>query len=104
MCIRDRLALGYLVKPQDYVHLTVLTSPLLLASVPWLHDALARRPLARRTAQALLLAAGVATAWLLYAMRAEHSALLPGPRADVYVRPAQARVLGELVDYVQKTT
>jgi hypothetical protein len=98
------LALGYLVKPQDYVHLVVLTSPLLLASVPWLHDLLAPRPRARRAAQALGLVAGLATAWLLYGMRVEHSEPLPGARAGVYAKPGQARMLGELVAYVRETS
>jgi hypothetical protein len=98
------LALGYLVKPQDYVHLAVLTSPLLLASVPWLHDALSPRPLARRAAQVLLLAASLWTGWLLHSMRVEHSAPLPGARAGVYAKPGQARMLGELVDYVRQVT
>jgi len=98
------LLLGYVVKPQDYVHLAVLTSPLLLASVPWLHDLLAPRPVARRAALAVLVAAGVGTAWLLAELRAQHSEPLPGPRAGVYARPAQARMLGELVDYVKANT
>jgi hypothetical protein len=98
------LLLGYLVKPQDYVHLAVLTSPLLLATVPWLHEVLAPRRLARRGALALLAAAAVASAWLLGGMRAQHPAPLAGERAGVYARPAQARMLGELVDYVKETT
>jgi hypothetical protein len=97
------LALGYLVKPQDYVHLVVLTSPLVLASVPWLHDRLAPRRLARHAAQAALGAAGVATAWLLLSMRALHPAPLPGERAGVYAKPGQARMLDELVAYVRET-
>jgi len=98
------LLLGYVVKPQDYVHLAVLTSPLLLASVPWLHDALAPRPVARHAALAVLLAAGAGTAWLLAGLRAQHSEPLRGPRAGVYARPAQARMLSELVEYVRRTT
>jgi hypothetical protein len=98
------LLLGYVVKPQDYVHLAVLTSPLLLASVPWLAEALAPRRLARRAAATALALAALATVWLLASMRAQHSAPLAGPRAGVYARPEQARMLGELVDYVKQTT
>jgi hypothetical protein len=98
------LLLGYLVKPQDYVHLAVLTSPLLLATVPWLAEALAPRTVARRAALAALALSAVATVWLLASMRAQHSAPLAGPRAGVYARPEQARMLGDLVDYVKRTT
>ena len=99
------LLLAYVYKPQDYLHLAVLYAPLVWLAVPALHGALGARPRLAALAALLALAPACAvTGWLLASLRGLHSEPLPGPRAGVYVRPGQARMLGELVDYVRETT
>jgi hypothetical protein len=94
-----------LYKPQDYVHLAVLYWPLLCIAVVHLHALLAGRGGLRRAIAwgllASLLAFSVHTGALLARFRGLHSEPVPGERAGVYAKPAEARLLGELVDYVQ---
>ena len=99
------LLLAFLVKPQDYLHLAVLYAPLLLLSVPWLHAVLGARPRAAALALALvLLPVGLGTLWMLASLRWIDAAPIPGPRAGVYTRPGQARMLGEIAEYVRAHT
>jgi hypothetical protein len=96
------LLLAWLYRPADYLHLAVLYLPLAWLALPWLHAALARRPRALALLALLALApACAATAWLLASLRAQHPAPIPGPRAGVYAKEGQARMFGEIVDYVQ---
>ena len=99
------LLLAFVYKPQDYLHLAVLYAPFVWLVMPWLHDVLAGRPRQAALAALLVLAPALAlTAWLLVSLRALNSEPLPGPRAGVSVKPAPARMLGALVDYVRATT
>jgi hypothetical protein len=97
--------LAYLYRPQDYLHLAVLYAPLAWLAVAWLHEAQAKRPRLGAVAMALvLLPACALTCWLLVELRRLHTDPLPGPRAGVYAKPGSARMLGEIVDYVEQTT
>jgi hypothetical protein len=93
-----------LYKPQDYVHLAVLYWPLLCLGIVYAHALLANRGGARQGIAWLLLIlllcfAGY-TGTLLGNLRSTRFERVPGERAGIYAKPTEARLLGELVDYV----
>jgi hypothetical protein len=97
--------LSALYRPQDYMHLAVLTWPLVCLGVVWA-DALAR---ARRRlavglglAAAPLLAAGIAySGWLAWELRLRHPAPIEGARGGVFVKPAEAELLRDVVAWIR---
>jgi hypothetical protein len=102
--------LVWLNKPQDYVHLAVLYWPVLLSALLLARDALAalwrRRPALAAAALALtLLPCGVATAYstrLAWRLRTLHSEPVPGERGGIFVTPNEARLLSDVIEYVQE--
>lgn len=94
-----------LYKPQDYVHLAVLYWPLLCLGVVYAHALLANRGGARRGVAwlLLLLLLGLSgyTGHLLGNLRSTRFERVPGKRAGIFAKPTEARLLGELVDYVR---
>jgi hypothetical protein len=92
-------------KPQDYVHLAVLYWPLLCLAVAYAHALLrGRRGLTWLCGALLLFPAAVAlgyTGKLLWKFREIHSERVPGDRAGVLARPREARLMGEIVDYIR---
>jgi hypothetical protein len=91
-------------RPQDFVHLAVLYAPLPCLAVVYAHALYETRPRAARTLAVILLLPALAfTAWsgtVLWRLRAVHSEPIPSPRAGIFVKPAEAEMLGEIVDYV----
>jgi hypothetical protein len=93
-----------LYRPQDYVHLAVLYWAFIALGVLLLHGLLStRRKLAWIFAAVALLPGIAATAYtgrLVWKFREIHSEPIPGTRAGVHAKPREARLLGELVDYI----
>jgi hypothetical protein len=92
-------------RPQDYVHLAVLYWAFICLAVTIAHALLSgRRSLARAVAVATLIPAVTAAGYtgrLIWKFREIHSELIPGERAGVFAKPREARLLGELVEYVR---
>jgi hypothetical protein len=92
-------------KPQDYVHLAVLYWAFICLAVAVTHSLLKRRASLTRVVAALALIPTVAmagyTGRLVWKFRELHSELIPGERAGVFAKPEEARLLGELTDYVR---
>jgi len=100
------LLLVWLNKPQDYLHLAVLYWPLIGLCLVYTRSLLSgRRRLALATVLLLvvpvsaLLGSSARAAWLL---RSIHSERIEGPRAGIWVKPFEARMLNEVVAYVQE--
>jgi hypothetical protein len=97
-----------LYKPQDYVHLAVLYWPFLGLGVVYACAlGRGRRTLTRVIGALLLiplLAGAGYTGRLVWKLREMHSERIPGERAGVFAKPREARLLGELVDYVRART
>jgi len=95
-------------RPQDYVHLAVMYWPVLCLGLVCLYAWLEpRRTLAWVLAAVFLLPAGVAVAYtgrLAYRLRLRNSTPIESVRAGIFVEPKQARLLNELVEYVQVNT
>jgi hypothetical protein len=102
------ILLVILNRPQDYVHLAVMYWPVLCLGVVYLHAWLEpRRALAWVLAALFLLPAGVVTAYtgrLAYLLRLRNSTPIESARAGIFVEPKQARLLNELVEYLQVNT
>jgi len=102
------LLLVTLNRPQDYVHLIVLYWPLLALGVVLAHGVLAGR--SRWTAFAAVTLSLPAVVFVLYSARlverfiARYSAPIENARAGIFVLPAEARLLHDVVDYVQTNT
>jgi hypothetical protein len=94
-----------LYKPQDFVHLAVLYWPLLCLGLLYAHAALADRGGMRRGIAWLLLLLLVSlsgyTGHLLGSLRSTRPELVPGKRAGIFAKPTEARLLAEVVDYIQ---
>jgi hypothetical protein len=92
-------------KPQDYVHLAVLYWSLLCLAVVYAHALLrGRRALAFALGALLLLPAATVVGYtgkLVWKLREMHSERLPVDRGGIFAKPREARLLGELVDYVR---
>ena len=95
-------------RPQDYVHLAVLYWTFLCLAVSIAHSLLkGRKQLARVIAVLFLIPAVAAAGYtgrLVWKFRELHSAPIPGERAGVFAKPGEARLLGELVDYVTENS
>jgi hypothetical protein len=97
-------------KPQDYVHLAVLYWPMVLLPLLWLRDGLGRlraaRPRLALATLALLLVPALALAAystrLVWRLRTLHDTPIPSQRAGISVTRNQARILGELLDYIDE--
>jgi hypothetical protein len=92
-------------RPQDWVHLAVLYAPLPCLALVYAHALRAMRPrLALILALLLLLPSLAFVAWsgtVLWRLRTLHSEPIPSQRAGIRVKPAEATMLGEIVDYVE---
>jgi hypothetical protein len=95
-------------RPQDYVHLVALYWPLIALGVVFACAGFrSRRRLAVFAAIALLLPAAAFVAYsarLVTRLAAEHWMPIESPRAGIRVLPVEARMLGEVVDYIQSVT
>ena len=102
------ILLVWLNKPQDYVHLAVLYWPLIVLVIFIAHGTLSgRRFRLAAAAGVLLLPALILIAYsgrLLVNLKEEHSVLAPGPRAGVYVKPGEAAMLEDVIEYVETET
>ncbi len=102
------VALVWLNKPQDYLHLAVLYWPLIALAIVHAHALLAghrRRAIAAAVVVAVPLAALLPYSLrLVLELRATHSEPVAGARAGVFVQPSEARMLSEVVDYVRENT
>lgn len=91
-------------RPQDWVHLAVLYAPLPCLALVYAHALRAARPrVALALGALLLLPALVFTVWsgsLLWRLRVVHSDPIPSARAGILVKPAEAVMLGEIVDWI----
>jgi hypothetical protein len=92
-------------RPQDWVHLAVLYAPLPCLAVVYAYALwLARPRVARALAAVLLVPALAFSVWsgvLMGRFRALHSEPIPSPRAGVFVKPSEAAMLGDLIEYVE---
>ena len=100
------MLLAALYRPQDYLHLAVLTAPLVWLAVVY-GDALWRwRPRVAAGLAAAALVPGVAFAaysgWLFVQLRELHSAPIEEARGGVWVKPIEAEMIAELVAYARK--
>ena len=99
------ITLAWLNKPQDYLHLAVLYWPLICLVLVHLHALLAGRPRRLRiAAAAAALPALLLVAYsgrLLVTLYTTHTHLVPGDRAGIYAQPTEARMLGDLIEYMQ---
>ena len=91
-------------RPQDFLHVAVLVWPLFVLLPLWLRDGVrARRGLGLAACAVLAL---LAMPLLFYSargywlVRTQNSESVPGPRAGIRARPADARVLQASVDYL----
>jgi hypothetical protein len=95
-------------RPQDWVHLAVLYAPFPCLAIVYGHALSVARPrVASALGVALLLPALAFTAWsgeLLWRFRALHSEPIPSERAGIFVKPSEAAMLGEMVDYVESNS
>lgn len=102
------VGLVWLNKPQDYVHLAVLCWPLVGLAVVHAHALYTVRPRAFAVVVVLALVPGVPlvaySVHLVHALAASHTDLVGGERGGVYVKPAEARLLEDLVAYVKENT
>ena len=93
-------------RPQDYVHLIVLYWPLIALGLVLASGALAGRPRARAAAALLLALPALAFAFysarLIERFTARYSVPIANERAGVRVLAAEARVLEDVVAYVQE--
>ncbi len=102
------MALVWLNKPQDYLHLAVMYWPLACLLPAALYRCRRTRPAGFRAG--LVIAAVPALLFVLYSgrlvwlLRSLHSEPLPAARAGVSVTPGQARSIGDLVAYIQEQT
>jgi hypothetical protein len=91
-------------KPRDYVHVAVLYWPFLCLLLVYAHALVFGRRWRAAIAVAVALGVGVPavgyTARLVWLLRSQHSELLPTDRAQVYVKPAEAQVIGDVVRYI----
>jgi hypothetical protein len=91
-------------KPVDYVHVAVLYWPLLCLLLVYAHAFVAGRPRTARILCAVALVPALAvtgySAFLAAKLVAKNGELLPGDRAGIYVAPSEARIIGDVVDYV----
>jgi hypothetical protein len=97
-----------LSRPQDYLHLAVLYWPLLCLVVIYAQSLLAsHRRLAWTLGALFLVPAGMFlgySAYLIWGLRNYHSEPVPTHHAGVYVRPSQAQMLGDVVEYVHRNS
>lgn len=93
--------LSALYRPQDYVHLAVAYAWFAVLGLWLLQRALAGRPAWIGAALALpaALFAGYSV-WLALALRVVFSEPIPLPRAGVRVKPSEAALLADVVEYV----
>ncbi len=102
------MALVAVNRPQDYAHLVVLYWPLLCLGLVYVRALLrGRRSLAWTLAALLVLPAGAALAYtgsLAWRLRTHHSTPIESDRAGIYVTPSQAKLVNELVAYVEAHT
>ena len=102
------IALVSFNRPQDYLHLAVLYWPLICLGVVYTHAILGgRRRIAWILAVLLLLPAGGVLAYtgrLAWRLRTVHSERVPGERAGISVKPSEAQLLREVVDYVRSNS
>jgi len=102
------VALVALNRPQDYAHLVVLYWPLLCLGLVYVRALLrGRRPLAWVLAALLALPAGAAVAYtgsLAWRLRTHHSAPIESDRAGIHVTPKQAKLVNEILAYLETHT
>ena len=95
-------------KPQDYVHFAVVYWPFLILAIIYLHALLdGRRVLAIALAAVMIVPAGATLAYsvrLVGRLQDINSDLIPGERSGIYAKPAEARLIEAVVDYVQANT
>ncbi len=97
-----------LVKPQDYIHLAVLYWPLIGLGVVYLADLAARgRGHALVLAAIVLIPVLLLTAYtgrLAWRLRTTHDTPLASPRGGIYVLPAEAELLDDVVAYIHASS
>jgi hypothetical protein len=102
------VALVWLNKPQDYLHLAVLYWPLICLSMVYLHSGLKGRKLATALVIAVLLAP--TGALVAYSARMVdnfewlHTDLIPGERAGIWAKPSEAAMVEEIVAYMHENS
>ncbi len=99
------ISLVWFNRPQDYVHLAVLYWPLICLAILQVRGLLAGRR-RRQWLTALLLAGPILllvaySGRLLWKLDASHDTRLSGPRAGIYVKPDEARMLDDVVEYIR---
>jgi hypothetical protein len=97
--------LSAVYRPQDFLHLAVLYWAFLALLLVHLHALLGARP---RLALALLGVPGVAIAgysgWLAISLRTVFTEPIDLPRAGIYAKPDEARVLEQVVHHIETHT
>jgi hypothetical protein len=102
------VALVAVNRPQDYAHLTVLYWPLLCLGLVYARALLrGRRALAWTLAALLVIPAGAALAYtgsLAWRLRTHHSTPIESDRAGIRVTPNQAKLVNEILAYLETHT
>lgn len=98
------LLLLSLNKPKDWVHVAILYWPFLCLLVVYGAALARRRPRLARivaivVAPAFLLLLGYSL-WLGWRLRTDHPSRVEGARAGIYASPDEARVINEVVSYI----